>query len=223
MGMGVMVETMGLQGGALAAAVIFGILGCALVVALLLFLFRLWMQGPKVSSTARLDGKTVVIAGANTGIGKVTATELSKRGAKVVMLCRNMEKGEEVVHKLDLSSLASVRECAEQLGNSLEKIDILINNAGIMACPEMRTQEGFEMQIGTNHFGHFLLTNLVMPLLKKAAPTARIVNVSSLAHTRGQIQWDDINFEKTPYDAIKAYGQSKLANILFTKELARKG
>jgi len=231
-----MVETMGLQGGALAAAVIFGILGCALVVALLLFLFRLWMQGPKVSSTARLDGKTVVITGANTGIGKVTAMELSKRGAKVVMLCRNMEKAEEaaeeirkategkvVVHKLDLSSLASVRECAEQLGNSLEKIDILINNAGIMACPEMRTQEGFEMQIGTNHFGHFLLTNLVMPLLKKAAPTARIVNVSSLAHTRGQIQWDDINFEKTPYDAIKAYGQSKLANILFTKELARKG
>merc|ERR1719308_739318 len=139
-----MVETMGLQGGALAAAVIFGILGCALVVALLLFLFRLWMQGPKVSSTARLDGKTVVITGANTGIGKVTAMELSKRGAKVVMLCRNMEKAEE--HKLDLSSLASVRECAEQLGNSLEKIDILINNAGIMACPEMRTQEGFEMQ-----------------------------------------------------------------------------
>merc|ERR1711962_1964136 len=160
----------------------------------------------------------------NTGIGKV------------VMLCRNIEKAEEaaqeirkategkvVVHKLDLASLASVRECAEQLGNSLEKIDILINNAGVMACPEMRTQEGFEMQIGTNHFGHFLLTNLVMPLLKKAAPHARIVNVSSLAHTRGQIQWDDINFEKTPYDAIKAYGQSKLANILFTKELARKG
>jgi len=232
----VMVETMGLQGGALAAAVIFGIIGCILVVALLLFLLRLWMQGPKVSSTARLDGKTVVITGANTGIGKVTAMDLSKRGAKVVMLCRNVEKAEEaaeeirkategevVVHKLDLASLASVRECAEQLGNSLEKIDILINNAGIMACPEMRTTEGFEMQIGTNHFGHFLLTNLLLPQLKKAAPNARIVNVSSLAHTRGQMQWDDINWEKTPYNAIQAYGQSKLANILFTKELARKG
>merc|ERR1719177_106485 len=156
---------MGLQGAALAAAAIFGILGGVLVVALLLFLFRLWMQGPKVTSTARLDGKTVVITGANTGIGKVTAMDLSKRGAKVVMLCRNIDKAEEaaeeirkategkvVVHKLDLASLASVRECAEQLGNSLEKIDILINNAGVMACPEMRTQEGFEMQIGTNHF-----------------------------------------------------------------------
>lgn len=194
------------------------------------------MQGPKVRSTARLDDKTVVITGANTGIGKVTALDLSKRGAKVVMLCRNVDKAEEaaeeirkategevVVHKLDLTSLASVRECAEQLGNSLEKIDILINNAGIMACPEMRTTEGFEMQIGTNHFGHFLLTNLLMPQLKKAAPTARIVNVSSLAHTRGQMQWDDINWKETPYNAIQAYGQSKLANILFTKELARKG
>lgn len=231
-----MEETMGLQGGALAAAVIFGIIGCLLVIGLLLFLLRLWMQGPRVRSTARLDGKTVVITGANTGIGKVTALDLSKRGAKVVMLCRNVEKAEEaaeeirkstegevVVHKLDLASLASVRECAEQLGNSLEKIDILINNAGIMACPEMRTTEGFEMQIGTNHFGHFLLTNLLMPQLKKAAPTARIVNVSSLAHTRGQMQWDDINWKETPYNAIQAYGQSKLANILFTKELARKG
>merc|ERR1711971_228262 len=232
----VMEETMGLQGGALAAAVIFGIIGCLLVIGLLLFLLRLWMQGPKVRSTARLDGKTVVITGANTGIGKVTAMDLSKRGAKVVMLCRNVEKaeqaaeeirkateGEVVVHKLDLASLASVRECAEQLGNSLEKIDILINNAGIMACPEMRTEEGFEMQIGTNHFGHFLLTNLLMPQLKKAAPTARLVNVSSLAHTRGQMQWEDINWKETPYNAIQAYGQSKLANILFTKELAKKG
>merc|ERR1712172_455755 len=152
------------------------------------------------------------------------------------MLCRDMEKAEKVAaeirdetkgdvicHKLDLADLASVRECAEQLGNSLEKIDILINNAGIMACPEMRTEEGFEMQIGTNHFGHFLLTNLLMPQLKKAAPTARIVNVSSLAHTRGQMQWEDINWKETPYNAIQAYGQSKLANILFTKELAKKG
>jgi len=232
----VMEETMGLTGGALAAAVIFGIIGSLLVIGLLLFLFRLWMQGPKVRSKARLDGKIVVITGANTGIGKCTAMDLSKRGAKIVMLCRNLEKAEEaadeirkategevVVHKLDLASLASVRECAEQLGNSLEKIDILINNAGIMACPEMRTKEGFEMQIGTNHFGHFLLTNLLMPLLKKAAPTARIINVSSLAHTRGRMQWDDINWEKTPYSAVEAYGQSKLANVLFTKELARKG
>merc|ERR1712192_378898 len=127
-------------------------------------------------------------------------------GAKAVMLCRNVEaaevvaeeirketEGEVIVHRSDLASLKSVRECAEQLSNSLEKIDILINNAGVMTCPLTRTEDGFEMQIGTNHLGHFLLTNLVMPLVKKAAPGARIVNVSSLAH------------------------------VLFTKELARRG
>jgi retinol dehydrogenase-12 len=194
------------------------------------------MQGPKCRSNAKLDGKVVVITGANTGIGKICAQELSKRGAKVIMLCRSTErgeaaaeeirkatKGEVIVHKMDLASLKSVRECAEQLNNSLDKIDILLNNAGVMTCPEMRTEEGFEMQIGTNHFGHFLLTNLLMPLLKKAAPGSRIVNVSSMAHEMGRIYWDDINFEKTPYNSVKAYQQSKLANVLFTKELARRG
>lgn len=225
-----------LEGGELAAAVIFGIIACVLGLGLLLFLFRLWMQGPKCRSKVKLDGKIAVITGANTGIGKICALDLSRRGAKVVILCRSTErgeaaaeeirketKGEVIVHKLDLASLKSVRACAEQLGNSLEKIDILLNNAGVMTCPEMRTEEGFEMQIGTNHFGHFLLTNLLMPLLKKAAPGARIVNVSSLAHEQGRINFDDINFEKTPYNAITAYGQSKLANVLFTRELARKG
>jgi len=206
------------------------------VIAGLLYLLKWWMQGPKVTSKAKLDGKTVVITGANTGIGKTTALDMSRRGAKVVMLCRDMEraemaaadirddtKGEVIVHKLDLADLASVRECAEQLGNSLEKIDILINNAGIMACPKMKTKDGFEMQFGTNHLGHFLLTNLLMPQLKKAAPGARIVNVSSLAHTNGRMNWDDINYDNTPYDRFKSYSQSKLANVLFTKELARKG
>merc|ERR1711988_349900 len=140
------------------------------------------MQGPQGTSTAKLDGKTVVITGSNTGIGRTTALDMSRRGAKVVMLCRDMEKaekvaaeirdatkGEVIVHKLDLADLASVRECAEQLGNSLEKIDILINNAGIMACPKMKTKDGFEMQFGTNHLGHFLLTNLLMPQLEQAA------------------------------------------------------
>jgi len=227
---------MGLEGGALAGAIIGGVIGGILVILFLLLLIRTWMQGPKIKSKAILTGKTVVITGANTGIGKLTALDMSRRGAKVVMLCRDMKKaetaadeirqetkGEVMIHSLDLASLESVREVAEQLGNSVEKIDILINNAGIMACPEMRTKEGFEMQFGTNHLGHFLLTNLIMPLIKKAAPGARIVNVSSLAHTQGQMNWDDINFEKTPYNPIKAYGQSKLANVLFTKELARKG
>ena len=169
---------MGLQGGDLAGAIIGGFLGVMLVVIILLFLLRFWMQGAKCRSTARLDGKTVVITGANTGIGKETALDLSWRGAKIVMLCRNIEKaetaaeeirketaGEVVVHKLDLASLKSVRECAEQLSNSLDKIDILINNAGVMTCPEMRTEEGFEMQIGTTHFGHFVLTNLLLSLI----------------------------------------------------------
>lgn len=199
-------------------------------------LVRWWMQGAKCTSKARLDGKVVVITGANTGIGKYTALDMSRRGAKVVILCRNVEKaeaaaeeirketeGEVIVHSLDLTSLTSVRACAEQLGNSLEKVDILINNAGIMTCPESRTEEGFEMQFGTNHLGHFLLTNLLLPLMKRAAPGARIVNVSSLAHETGSMQWDDLNWEKTPYSSMKAYSQSKLANILFSKELARRG
>jgi len=177
-----------------------------------------------------------VITGCNTGIGKITAMDLSKRGAKIVMLCRSLERaeaaaqdirkateGEVIVHKMDLASLDSIAECSDQLCNSLEKIDILINNAGVMMCPDLKTEDGFEMQIGTNHFGHFYLTNLLMPLLKKAAPGARIVNVSSLAHENGRMQWEDINYEKTPYNPMKAYAQSKLANILFTKELARRG
>jgi len=224
---------MTLEGGALAGVIVGAIIG---FLTAFFFLFRLWMQGGKVKSQARLDGKIVVITGCNTGIGKITAMDLSSRGAKIVMLCRSVEraetaaeeirnatKGEVVVHKMDLASLESVLDCSEHLGNSLAKIDILINNAGVMMCPDMKTEDGFEMQIGTNHFGHFYLTNLLMPLLKKATAGARIVNVSSLAHEDGKMQWDDVNFDKTSYSAIKAYSQSKLANILFTKELARRG
>merc|ERR1711997_261161 len=135
---------------------------------------------------------------------------------------REQTKGEVTVEKMDLSSLKSVGDCVDRLNKSLEKIDILINNAGVMMCPLSRTEEGFEMQIGTNHFGHFYLTNLLLPLIKKAAPGARIVNVSSLAHKKAKIYWDDVNWEKTPYESSKAYGQSKLANILFTRELAER-
>jgi len=227
---------MALQGGALAGAVIGGLIACILFIALLLFLFRMWMQGPKCNSKVSLEGKVVVITGANTGIGKICALDMAKRGGKIILLCRSQERGEaaaeeirketkaEVIfHKCDLASLASVRECAEQLNNSLPKIDILLNNAGVMMCPLTRTEDGFEMQIGTNHLGHFLLTNLLMPLLKRAAPDARIVNVSSLAHERGRMNFDDINYEKRSYSPAGAYGQSKLANVLFTRELARKG
>ena len=223
-----------LEDGELAAAVIFGIIACLLGLGLILFLVWLWMQGPRCRSSASLQGKVAVITGANTGIGKICAKDMSRRGAKVVILCRSMDRGEaaaeeirketggEVVfHKIDLASLLSVQQCAEQLKKTLERIDILLNNAGVI-CPELRTEDGFEMMIGTNHLGHFLLTNLLMPLIKRAAPGARIVNVSSLMHEMGEIYWDDINFEKTPFNASKAYGQSKLANVLFIKELAHK-
>lgn len=186
---------------------------------------------------AKLDGKVVVITGANTGIGKETAKDISKRGARVIVLCRNIDKAnaaaEEIsketgnaveVEKLDLSSLKSVRECAQKILDKEEKIDILVNNAGVMACPKTLTEDGFEMQIGTNHFGHFLLTELLLPLVKKSKESGfhpRIVIVSSLAHENGQMNWDDINWEKS-YDEWKAYSQSKLANVLHGVELAKR-
>ena len=212
-----------------------GYLGTALIISSVLSLVHLYMQGGWCSSNARLDGKTVVITGCNTGIGKITALDLSRRGAKVVMLCRDTNKakiaaeeimtqtqGEVTVESCNLASLKSISDCVDRLNKSLEKIDILINNAGVALCPLSRTEDGFEMQMGTNHFGHFYLTNLLLPLIKKAAPGARIVNVSSLAHKKAKIYWDDVNWEKTPYDSVKAYGQSKLANILFTRELAER-
>lgn len=192
------------------------------------------------TSTARLVGKTAVITGCNTGIGKETAKDLYRRGARVILACRNVSKaqeatediksqckdlnkdvGELAVTELDLCSLKSVRKCAEKLLKEEGHIELLINNAGIMMCPMERTEDGFEMQIGTNHFGHFLLTCLLLPRLIESKPS-RIVVVSSLAHKQGSMDFDDLNFEKRSYGAIKAYGQSKLANILFAKELDRK-
>jgi retinol dehydrogenase-12 len=150
----------------------------------------------------------------------------------VHVLCREEEKGEAVkrdikretgmdafVHHLDLASLESVRKCSSSLRNKLEKIDILINNAGVMATPEWRTREGFELQFGTNHVGHFLLTNELLPLLRKAE-NARVVVVSSSAHGMGKLDFEDLNWRSRPYNSMGAYGQSKLANILFAKELA---
>ncbi|XP_029943589.1 retinol dehydrogenase 12-like [Salarias fasciatus] len=186
------------------------------------------------SSEERLDGKTVVITGANTGIGKETAIDLSKRGARVIIACRDMEKAKAAVKeiiessgndnvlckKLDLSDTKSIREFAEGINQDEAKLNILINNAGVMVCPYGKTADGFEMQIGVNHLGHFLLTYLLLDLIKKSAP-ARIVTVSSLAHSWGSIYLDDINSEKS-YDKSKAYSQSKLANVLFTRSLAKR-
>ncbi|XP_035511778.1 retinol dehydrogenase 12, like isoform X1 [Morone saxatilis] len=186
------------------------------------------------SSAERLDDKTVVITGANTGIGKETAIDLAKRGAKVIMACRDMERAQaavkEVVEssgnenivcmKLDLSDSKSIREFAEAINKAEPKLNILINNAGVMVCPYGKTADGFEMQIGVNHMGHFLLTHLLIDLIKRSAP-ARIINVSSMAHSWGSINLEDINSEKS-YDKKAAYSQSKLANILFTRSLAKR-
>jgi len=193
-----------------------------------------WAQGGRCMSTDRLDGKVVVITGANTGIGKETAKDLVRRGAEVHVLCRDLERGEEMrrevnkeigsdvsVHKIDLASLESVRECSAVLRNQLQKIDVLINNAGVMATPEWRTKEGFELQFGTNHVGHFLLTNELLPLLRKSGK-ARVVVVSSSAHHMGKINFEDLNWNSGNYHSLGAYSQSKLANILFAKELARR-
>jgi NAD(P)-dependent dehydrogenase (short-subunit alcohol dehydrogenase family) len=167
-------------------------------------------------------GRTHVVTGANSGLGQVIATELARAGADVIVACRDTAKGEQAaaampghaeVRHLDLSDLASVREFAAGLGD----IAVLVNNAGVMATPERRTKDGFELQIGTNHLGHFALTGL---LLGRIAD--RVVTMSSFAHRNGRIDLEDLNWERRRYKRWGAYGQSKLANLLFTYELQRR-
>jgi NAD(P)-dependent dehydrogenase (short-subunit alcohol dehydrogenase family) len=167
-------------------------------------------------------GRTVIVTGANSGLGLVTARELARVGAHVVLACRNTTKGDEAaatmtgdveVRKLDLQDLASVREFA----GTVDSVDVLINNAGIMAVPYALTKDGFESQIGTNHLGHFALTNLLLPKV-----TDRVVTVSSFMHLLGKISLKDLNWKARPYSAWLAYGQSKLANLLFTSELQKR-
>jgi NAD(P)-dependent dehydrogenase (short-subunit alcohol dehydrogenase family) len=164
----------------------------------------------------------VIITGANSGLGAVTVRELARVGAKVIMAVRNTTKGEAAaremtgdieVRDLDLQDLSSVRRFAD----GVEKADVLINNAGIMAVPYGLTVDGFERHIATNHFGHFALTNLLLPKL-----TDRVVTVSSMTHWRGGIDLDDLEWTRRRYAAYLAYGQSKLANLLFTAELQRR-
>jgi NAD(P)-dependent dehydrogenase (short-subunit alcohol dehydrogenase family) len=167
-------------------------------------------------------GRTVIVTGANSGLGLVTARELARVGAHVVLACRNTGKGQEAaatmtgdveVRSLDLQNLASIREFAD----GVQSVDVLINNAGIMAVPYAVTKDGFESQIGTNHLGHFALTNLLLPKI-----TDRVVTVSSFMHLLGKISLKDLNWKARPYSAWLAYGQSKLANLLFTSELQRR-
>ncbi|XP_072767480.1 retinol dehydrogenase 11-like isoform X2 [Anoplolepis gracilipes] len=207
----------------------------------------MWTYHRSCTSQARLDGKVVVITGANTGIGKENAKDFYRRGARVVLTCRNVEKakeavediknnlyydtgskqdskdklGEFAIYSLDLSSLRSVKECAKKILADESAIHILINNAGIMMCEHEKTKDGFELQLQTNHIGHFLLTLLLLPKIQSSAPGCRIINVSSICHLLGNIYFDDINLDRS-YSPMKAYAQSKLANILFTKELAHR-
>ena len=201
-----------------------------------LYAGKMYFQGPKCKSKRRLDGKTVVITGGNSGIGKETAVDLARRGARVIIGCRNLQKGKEALkeikersgnsnvflEELDLASLKSVRTFADKILSLESRVDVLINNAGVMMCPYQKTEDGFEMQFGTNHLGHFLLTMLLLDRLKRSQPS-RIINVSSYAHRMGsdKINFADINFEKS-YDRWAAYYNSKLANVLFTRELSKR-
>jgi len=180
-------------------------------------------------------GRVAIVTGANSGIGFETAKALAEKGATVVMACRNRAKGQAAVDAirlekplgrvevmdLDLSSLASVHAFAQEFRNAFVRLDLLINNAGVMALPKrLETADGFEMQFGTNHLGHFALTGLLLDLLTQT-PGSRVVNVSSGAHRAGRMAWDDIQSQRS-YSPFVAYSQSKLSNLLFTNELQRR-
>ncbi|XP_024864407.1 retinol dehydrogenase 11 isoform X2 [Kryptolebias marmoratus] len=177
---------------------------------------------PKWSSDVRLEGKTAIVTGANTGMGKATAKDLAARGARVILACRDMTKGEQAVsdivkevngakvvaRQLDLADTKSICLFAENIYNS------------VAIRPYAKTVDGYEAQFGVNHLGHFFLTFLLLDLLKHSAPS-RVINVSSSAHAMGKIQFDNLNGEKD-YHPVRAYAQSKLANVLFTRELAKR-
>ena len=182
-----------------------------------------------------LTGKTIIITGGNSGLGFEAAKALSRKGATVIIACRSTEKGEAArneivaihpnanitVMELDLMDLKSIRNFADQFKKKYSHLDILVNNAGIMMVPHRLTKDGFESQIGTNHLGHFALTGLLLDLLKKT-PKSRVVNVSSMAHKSGVMDFDNLLYTNGEgYTPMKAYGRSKLSNLLFTYELQR--
>jgi len=191
-----------------------------------------YYNGGRCVYSPNLTGKFVIVTGANTGIGKVAATELAILGAHVIVACRDEGRGNEAVAdikaqtgnnrvefmQLDLADLSSVRKFSQEYHNHCNRLDILLNNAGVMESPYSKTKDGFEMQFGTNHLGHFLLTNLLIDLLKNSG-NGRVVTVSSGAHLKGHIDFNDLMFDERKYDPKAAYNQSKLANILFASEL----
>ena len=181
-----------------------------------------------------LGGKTIVVTGANSGLGLEASRAFARGRARVVLACRNVEKAgvargdilasvpkaDVEVRALDLASLASVRAFADSFVSSHGRLDVLCNNAGVMALPRRETAEGFEMQLGTNHLGHFALTGLLLPLLERT-PKARVITQSSGAHRMSRIDFDDLHGRRH-YGRWRAYGQSKLANLLFAYELQRR-
>lgn len=182
-----------------------------------------------------LSGRTAVVTGANSGIGAVTALALARSGARTLLACRDPERGRRALEavrraaprsdtrlvRLDLADLASVAEAADTIAKEADgRLDLLVNNAGVMALPPLRTADGFEMQFGTNHLGHFALTLRLLPVLGAAGP-ARVVTLSSLGHRIGRIDLGNLNAERG-YSKWGAYAQSKLANLLFTAELDRR-
>ncbi|SNR59664.1 NAD(P)-dependent dehydrogenase, short-chain alcohol dehydrogenase family [Halorubrum vacuolatum] len=186
-----------------------------------------------------MAGRTVVITGANGGLGYEATRVFARKGATVIMACRSVERGaraksairreegrsrvpEEalVVRECDLASLASIRSFAEGITADFDAIDVLCNNAGVMAIPRSETEDGFETQFGVNHLGHFALTGRLFPLLR-AAEAARVITHSSAAHEQGEMDFTDLNWERS-YGKWRAYGRSKLANLLFAYELQRR-
>lgn len=183
-----------------------------------------------------LTGKVIIVTGGNSGLGFEAVKAFAEKGAEVVLATRSMEKGEEAkkqilqtgisgkieVIELDLMNLKSVIKFAEQFKKNYTRLDVLLNNAGIMTTPYFLTKDGFEAQIGTNHLGHFALTGLLMPVIKKS-PVSRVVNVSSMAHKQGKMDFENFLFEGgAGYSPLKSYGRSKLSNLLFTYELQRR-
>jgi NAD(P)-dependent dehydrogenase (short-subunit alcohol dehydrogenase family) len=182
-----------------------------------------------------LSGKVIIVTGANTGLGYEATKEFARKDAETILACRNLEKGTKALEKikkkipdakaevrdLDLGSLNSIREFSEKFKSEYSRLDVLLNNAGIMFTPYRQTENGFESQVGVNHLGHFALTNQLFELISSTAG-ARIVNVSSSGHRMGEMDFDNFMFEDGNYSRRRAYGRSKLANLLFTYELDRR-
>lgn len=190
---------------------------------------------PLPTTTKNMNEKIILITGGNDGIGKATAIGLAKMGATVIIACRNAQKAEEAVLdiqkesdnakvealSLDLASFDSIRRCAAQFQERYNQLDVLVNNAGVFTSTLQLTEEGYELQFGVNHLGHFLLTHLLLPQLQ-AAPSPRVVNVSSVGHYRGKIDFNNLRGENSTYIGWNAYTRSKLANVLFTRAFAQR-